>query len=974
MVTNDGFLAQRKRYQPIKLPQDFSDEEMARDWTLSDADKKEIGRYRKSSRLFIGIQLSSVRLYGRFLAEANGLSPRIVSYLNNQLGLPPSLTLPIPEREATFSEHRKNILNYLGFSKYDDKAEARLQKWLEQQALQANLPDELFIRAERHLLSERIVLPGTTVLERLVISVCAGAHEQLFETLYDRLTPELRTAIDDLLVVQPSNQRSLFYLLKEYPPSATISSMQNYLKRYHSLENTGIGKLDAGFVDPAFIDYLYKLTRRYNARDIKRFKEHKRYAMMACFFLETRKVLLDHLVKMHDQFIMDMLRKAKHIHEKKHREFRKRQKKAIDAVLDTTQLILDWPDDKPLYKSDFWRQVGETRLLESISDLNTFKRLEERGYGDILLWRYPSLRKYFAEFIQLPFAVKSGTEPLLKAINLVRQMDVGILKKIPDNAPTGFVPKELRRSYKDKDGNIKRNAWELGLAIAIKDSLRSGDLYLPQSKQHVSFWNLLLDEQNWQGNREASYEELQQPYQDSIKSTLVLQFHQAVGKAEKAFGLDTFADIKDGKLKLKKDDKAEIPDTVIKLQKIIDASLPPIRIEQLLMEVDRQTGFSRHFIPIQQHQSRPENFYKTLIAALISQATNLGVVAMSASVRDVTVDMLRHVLQFYVREETNKNASAEIVNQHHQLPFSAVHGSGTISSSDAQRFKIRADSLLASYYPRYYGYYEKAIGIYTHVSDQYAVYSTKVISCSPREALYVLDGLLENNSILKIREHTTDTHGYTEIVFALCYLLGYYFMPRIRDLKDQQLYKIERNMNHGVFNPLLNKAADIDIVEEQWDAMIHVAQSIKQRTVPAHIIVQRLTNSFPADRLSRAFANLGRIIKTEYILRYITDKPLRRTVQLQLNKGEYRHKLPRWVFFANQGEFTVGDYEEIMNKASCLSLVSNAILYWNTSRISDIVEGLRNQGEIVDDKTLAHISLLPFKHVLPNGTYFIEDE
>jgi hypothetical protein len=58
------------------------------------------------------------------------------------------------------------------------------------------------------------------------------------------------------------------------------------------------------------------------------------------------------------------------------------------------------------------------------------------------------------------------------------------------------------------------------------------------------------------------------------------------------------------------------------------------------MEVDRQTHFSRHFMPINQHQSRPKNFYKTLVAALISQATNLGVVAMSASVKGVTVDML----------------------------------------------------------------------------------------------------------------------------------------------------------------------------------------------------------------------------------------------------------------------------------------------------------------------------------------------
>lgn len=402
--------------------------------------------------------------------------------------------------------------------------------------------------------------------------------------------------------------------------------------------------------------------------------------------------------------------------------------------------------------------------------------------------------------------------------------------------------------------------------------------------------------------------------------------------------------------------------------------MPSIRIEELLMEVDRETNFTRHFIPVQQHHSRPKNFYKTLISALISQATNLGVVAMSASVDDVTVDMLRHVLQFYVREETITAASAEIVNQHHQLPFSEVHGSGQVSSSDAQRFRIRADSLLAAYYPRYYGYYEKAIGIYTHVSDQYSVYSTKAISCNPREALYVLDGILENNTILKIREHTTDTHGYTEIIFALCYLLGYYFMPRIRDLKDQQLYRVERNVNYGVFTPLLNKTADLDIVEEQWDEMIHVATSLKERTAPAHVIVERLTNSFPSDRLAKAFTNLGRIIKTEYILRYITDKDLRRTVQLQLNKGEYRHNLPRWIFFANQGEFTTGDYLEIMNKASSLSLVSNAILYWNTSRISNIVDELRKQGETVDDELLAHISLLPYKHVLPNGTYFIEQE
>jgi Domain of unknown function (DUF4158) len=203
-----------------------------------------------------------------------------------------------------------------------------LQTWLEKQAQQGGLPDELFLRAERYLLTERVVLPGASVLERLITQVCAETHEHLYDALFNQLPTEVKHAIDKLLLPQAGGQRSLFYLLKEYPPSATISSIQTYLERYRLFDETGIDAIQVSLA-PAFIDYLNRLTRRYNAKEIKRFNEQKRYALMVCFLLETRKVLLDQLVRMHDQFIMDMLRKAKQRHEKKHREFRKRQKKRL---------------------------------------------------------------------------------------------------------------------------------------------------------------------------------------------------------------------------------------------------------------------------------------------------------------------------------------------------------------------------------------------------------------------------------------------------------------------------------------------------------------------------------------------------------------------------------------------------------------------------------------------------------------------
>jgi hypothetical protein len=76
----------------------------------------------------------------------------------------------------------------------------------------------------------------------------------------------------------------------------------------------------------------------------------------------------------------------------------------------------------------------------------------------------------------------------------------------------------------------------------------------------------------------------------------------------------------------------------------------------------------------------------------------------------------------------------------------------------------------------------------------------------------------------------------------------------------------------------------------------------------------------------------------------------RRAVQLQLNRGEARHTLARWLFFANRGEFRDGDLNEIMKKTSCLSLLSNAAVVWNTARMQKIVDQLRGSNQTVRDE------------------------
>jgi Tn3 transposase DDE domain len=387
---------------------------------------------------------------------------------------------------------------------------------------------------------------------------------------------------------------------------------------------------------------------------------------------------------------------------------------------------------------------------------------------------------------------------------------------------------QWRTALKRVDGSLERKIWEIALSLAVRDALRAGNLHLAESRKHVSFWNLVYDENQWADEREKAYTALVLPNEaERVLEKLRQEYVEAVEQVECGLPDNPFAMVRDGRLHLKRPDALEIPDRVKQIKRVIETSLPHVRIEDLLQEIDRLCGFTRELRPLSGYEPRGGNLYQTLLAASIAHGTNLGIVAMAHSVEDITVDLLQYVSQMFLTETTLKAANAMLVDYHHRLGLSSMYGAGIASSPDGQRFGIQASSLLASFYPRYFGYYERAITIYTHTSDQYSVFGTRVISCSPREAMYVLDGLLENDTILRPREHYTDTHGFTEQLFGLCFLLGYSFMPRLRDLADQQLYKVDRTLPLGGLQPLFHSAVDLDRIAEQWDQLVRVAASLR---------------------------------------------------------------------------------------------------------------------------------------------------
>jgi TnpA family transposase len=148
--------------------------------------------------------------------------------------------------------------------------------------------------------------------------------------------------------------------------------------------------------------------------------------------------------------------------------------------------------------------------------------------------------------------------------------------------------------------------------------------------------------------------------------------------------------------------------------------------------------------------------------------------------------------------------------------------------------------LQQTYSPRFNDY---AIEFYSFVADNYAPFYSTVIECTDRDAAFVLDGLLYNESDLALEEHYTDTHGYTEINFAAFAMLGRRFAPRIRGLKKQRIYRIDKEKEYCSLTPLVDRwdrTIHLDWICEQWDRMGQFYASLESGHVTASTALKRL--------------------------------------------------------------------------------------------------------------------------------------
>ena len=218
-------------------------------------------------------------------------------------------------------------------------------------------------------------------------------------------------------------------------------------------------------------------------------------------------------------------------------------------------------------------------------------------------------------------------------------------------------------------------------------------------------------------------------------------------------------------------------------------------------------------------------------------------------------------------------------------------------------------ALNVSFNPKYFASAGRGVNVYTHVADIWIPFYTQVITCHVRQAPYVIDGLLYHGTQLQPREHYTDTHGYTDLIFGATHLLGIRFAPRIKDLPEQRLWRLPDDETYPNIDRALSDKLNVNLIRDTWDEIVRLMTSIRSGKVRASLILNKLA----ANRRNRLFQGLqefGRLIKTAYLAEYLRSDELRRRVLLELNKGESLNSLARKLFYGSQGEMRDRTYED----------------------------------------------------------------
>ncbi len=929
-----------------------------------------------------------------------------LQFVARRMGYFPEMVDPKSLDEATYRRYRGEILTYLGFKPFGKgvgrelaqhlqpmvRSQARSKfmlmravDFLEQQktevpTLQA-LSDIILAEVGRHRLAlnrcveQSLSHQGRALLEDLLGRPGDGDPEcQKFQryrlTLLKRISQSLRvkkirSAVDDLLTL-----RDLF---EEVAPTVELLDLSNEGIRFYA---SSVAK-----------SRIFQVSRRH---------EEDRYLHLVCFIAHQYQRSQDTLIDVFLQSVQTSVNACRRQHKDAYYEGRAAHRRSLrDFAVSVSSYALS-----PLSEIESIAFASDILDSEKVEQIQSVLRCKERqrrrvgeevqqfeqqtknelGDGEFLgLLETGSLKLQnrvaeIAKHVQF-----EGCPHLITAIEHFREKNA----VIGQNPPVGFLTAEERCAVTDDSGQLRVSLYKALLFLKMSEALKAGNLNVPHSLRYRSLDDYLIPAERWRSEADALIH--QADLTPLAESDIVLAgLNETLGRQYERTNQSLVSGDNEP-IQFRKDGSFIVctPRSDTDDNDRSHSVFPENRyipLLEVLATVQRATGFVDEFQHWQTKYNRPKPSDNTFFAGVIGYGCHIGLRKIARISKLINESELDNTVNWYFSLENLHAVNDRLVRFLDQLPLPNLYRQDATrlhTSSDGQKYEVSVDSLNANYSFKYFGQ-GRGVSSYNFIDERHLLFYSTVISSAEREAAYVIDGLL-HNEVIKSDIHSTDTHGYTEVLFGVMHLLGITYAPRIKNLKEQRIYAFpsqrRRHYQDRDYRILPDGYINTGLIEENWQDILRFVATIKLKVTTASQLFKRLNSYSKQHPLYRALKEFGKIIKSLFVLQYVDSVELRQSIERQLNKAESSNRFSRAVCFGNGQEFLQGEKSEQEVAECCRRLIKNAVVCWNylylSQRLLDERDDERRQDLI---SAIRGGSVVAWQHINLHGEYDFSTE
>jgi TnpA family transposase len=950
-----GWPSAAQRRELGSFPGYAGPEDVERFFELSPEDLRWVLAHRGDARLGVAVQLCSLRWLG-FVPDLLAELPRpALLALAEQVESDPDDLMLYGARSQTRTDHFQTARVGAGFRAFDQVRRAALEEWLGLRAIEHERPKALWELCCEHMLAERIVRPAVDTLVRLI----AAARERAHVTTHELLSPQLKRGrprkLDRLLDLREPGGVTWLEWLRTPADSGSPAAIRGQVEKYLHLDRLCAGEVDLSMLAPGRVRMLALEGKRRAAWEIARLAAVRRHPLLLVFIAQMFVERGDELIERYCSAIQNVERRARiAVSEQRDTTSRARdQRSELAGTLSRILLDALGGGEDPLARA--LREVGEPVLRDCVEDPDALSKPIDEQRREAQHARHSQLAQ-FAPLVlgALDLKAARGYEPLLDA---VRYSNRNRDKPLLTEAPLDVLPAVWRRWALNEDGEVVRTRYQLALWIQARDALRARGLYRACSHRYGDPASWMMPRVQWLRERGELAAVFNRPVSaqerlaqlERQQRELARQLQEGYEQGERV--------LYDG-LRLTGEPPSERQMPESKLAKLAPRMLPEVQYAQLLVDVNRDVPFLEELAHYGQGARSPVR-QGQLVGALLANIFGVGNARMSLAC-GYTERELREAASRHFTEENLDAANAAVVQALRLLPHEWI-ADLLMTSSDGQRYETIGRSPIAGFAARHTGFRRRMLTWLLWITGEYGHFGGKVIPVTEHESWHTLDPLVHLDTPQV--QHVTDTHGNTELTFGISDLLGWELFARFSDPSDRRLHLLGEPDPHVAAELLLTRRANRQLIQEQYEELQRIAGSIKRGWIAPSLLISQMATDPKPDRTGRALREYGRVIETNFILRWGGDPALRARTHAQLNKGENANALRRALGHGNRGRVRARDPETVHRQFECRRLGANCVHYWNTKYLALVLTELERHGLQIPDGEIAGVHNAQHEHI-----------